>query len=220
MRTRGPIVTLLSVVVLAFALLAVNMFSGRTRAVDDAAHPADPTPAALAAPPPSAPTAFPDRVSYAGRTSGRKAGEATVEIAIRNGTATGYLCDGAKLESWLHGTVSGSSVTLRGKGSDELTAELRPAGADGGRSLAGSVTLAGSRWLFTAAPGGAPTAERRADQNGASAPAPGAPTLNTPSAAPNAGQAAPNVAKPVPAPRPVPPAAPDDAGATSGSGGY
>jgi hypothetical protein len=210
MRTRGPIVTLLSVVVLAFALLAVNMFgmfSGRTRAADDAARPADPTPAALAAPPPSAPTAFPDRVSYAGRTSGRKAGEATVEIAIRNGTATAYLCDGAKLESWLQGSVSGSSVALRGKGGDELTAELRPAGAGGGPSLAGSVTLAGGRWPFTAAPGKAPTAQRRADQNAASA-------------------TRPDVAKPAPAapppaaPPPAAPAAPDDAGPTSDSGGY
>jgi hypothetical protein len=206
MRTRGPIVTLLSVVVLAFALLAVNMFgvfSGRIRAAEGAARPADPTPAALAAPPPSTPTAFPDRASYAGRTSGRKAGEATVEIALRNGTATAYVCDGAKLESWLHGNVSGSSLTLRGKGSDELTAELRPAGAGGGPSLAGAVTLAGGRWPFTAAPGKAPTAERRADQNATSA-------------------TAPDAAKPAPAapPPPLPSAPADTAGSISGSGGY
>jgi serine/threonine-protein kinase len=101
---------------------------------------------------------FPRQASYAGRTSGRKAGEATVEIVIRNGAATAYLCDGKKLESWLNGDVSGSSMTLRGKGTNELTATLRSG------TVSGTVSVNGVQWQFNAEPGKAPTAEKRADK--------------------------------------------------------
>ena len=156
MRTRGPILTMLSMVALAFALLAVNMTSGVEEATDANLRAAGTTTAPPAAPPPVASPAFPELASYAGRTSGRKAGEATVEIAIRNGAVTAYLCDGKKLESWLQGSVKGSSMTLRGKGTDELTGTLR----DG--TVSGAVSVGGARWQFAADRGQAPAAEKRA----------------------------------------------------------
>jgi hypothetical protein len=166
MRTRGPILTLLAIVGLAFVLLAVNMTSSREEATDanvraagtTTAPPAAPPPVASVTAPPQAAPDFPQQASYAGRTSGRKAGEATVEIAIRNGAATAYLCDGKKLESWLQGDVSGSSMTLRGKGTNELTATLRSG------TVSGTVALNGAQWQFSAEPGKAPTAEKRADK--------------------------------------------------------
>ncbi|WP_445184550.1 hypothetical protein ACTXG6_40260 [Pseudonocardia sp. Cha107L01] len=171
MRTRGPILTLLAIVGLAFVLLAVNMNASREEATDANASaagttsvpPAVPPPVAPAAPPPAAPppavsSDFPRQASYAGRTSGRKAGEATVEIVIRNGAATAYLCDGKKLESWLNGDVSGSTMTLRGKGTNELTATLRSG------TVSGTVSVSGVQWQFNAEPGKAPTAEKRADK--------------------------------------------------------
>jgi hypothetical protein len=161
MRTRGPILTLLSMVALAFALLAVNMTSGVEEATDANLRAAGTTTAPPAAPPPVASPAFPELASYAGRTSGRKAGEATVEIAIRNGAVTAYLCDGKKLESWLQGSVTGSSMTLRGKGTDELTGNLR----DG--AVSGAVSVGSARWQFTADRGPAPDAEKRAAKTAA-----------------------------------------------------
>jgi len=178
MRTRGPILTLLSMVALAFALLAVNMTSGVEEATDANVRAAGTTTAPPAAPPPVASPAFPELASYAGRTSGRKAGEATVEIAIRNGAVTAYLCDGKKLESWLQGSVKGSAMTLRGKGTDELTGTLR----DG--TVSGAVSVGAARWQFTAARGQAPTAEKRAAKAAAAternAIKPTAPPLNAP----------------------------------------
>jgi len=183
MRTRGPILTLLAVVGLAFVLLVVNMTTGREEATDANIRAAGTTTAPPAAPPapvppvaapPQAAPDIPQQASYAGRTSGRKAGEATVEIAIRNGAATAYLCDGKKLESWLKGNVTGSTMTLRGKGTDELTGTLQSG------ALTGTVALGGLQWQFSAEPGKAPTAEKRADKAAAvatrPAPADSAPT--------------------------------------------
>jgi hypothetical protein len=166
MRTRGPILTLLAIVGLAFVLLAVNMNASGEEATDANARAAGTTTAPPAAPPPVAPadsppavsSGFPRQASYAGRTAGRKPGEATVEIAIRNGAVTAYLCDGKKLESWLNGDVSGSSMTLRGKGTNELTATLRSG------TVSGTVSVNGVQWQFNAEPGKAPTAEKRADK--------------------------------------------------------
>ncbi|HEV7788162.1 MAG TPA: hypothetical protein VGP05_04050 [Pseudonocardia sp.] len=192
MRTRGPILTLLAIVGLAFVLLAVNMNASREEATDANARAAGTTTAPAAAPPPAdsppavSPPAvssdFPRQASYAGRTSGRKAGEATVEIAIRNGAVTAYLCDGKKLESWLNGDVSGSSMTLRGKGTNELTATLRSG------TVSGTVSVNGVQWQFNAEPGKAPTAEKRADK-AASATAPN-PARSNP-AQPNPAQSGP-----------------------------
>jgi hypothetical protein len=192
MTTRGPILTLLAVVGLAFVLLAVNMTASREEATDANVRAAGTTSVPPAAPPPVAPAAsppvvssdFPRLASYAGRTSGRKAGEATVEIVIRNGAATAYLCDGKKLESWLEGDVSGSSMTLRGKGTNELTATLRSG------TVSGTVSVNGVQWRFNAEPGRAATAEKRADK-AASAAAPN-PTRPSP--------ARPSPARPKPAP--------------------
>jgi hypothetical protein len=186
MRTRGPILTLLAIVGLAFVLLAVDMTAGREEATDANVRAAGTTTAPPAAPPAPVPTEaappqaapdIPQQASYAGRTSGRKAGEASVEIAVRNGAVTAYLCDGKKFESWLKGNVTGSTMTLRGKGTDELTGTLRSG------TLSGAVTVSGLRWQFTAVPGKAPTAEKRAAKAAAAAaPAPSypAPTDSAP----------------------------------------
>jgi hypothetical protein len=214
MRTRGPIVTLLAVVVLAFALLAANMFGGGergasadARSAKSTARSAASTPAALTAAPPSAPAAFPTQASFAGRTTGHRPGEATVEIAVQDGTAVGYVCDGRKLESWLQGSVSGSSLTLRGKGGSELTAELRPAASSGGLSLTGAVRLASGKWSFTANLGQALNAEKR---------------LATVAGQPPAAQRP--VPNPLPNPAaPAPPVGSDNSAsisAASSSGGY
>jgi len=223
MRTRGPTLTLLAVATLAFVLLAVNMTSGPGATTDASVRAGGLLGAAtapLAAPPPVPNAAFPVDISYAGRTSGRKAGEATVEIAIRNGTATAYLCDGKKLESWLEGPATGSSMTLRGKGTDELTAELEPgtqpgpvagpvAGAVVG-AVVGAVTVGGARWRFTAEPGKAPTAAKRAAKTAAAAAAPATPPAT-----------APEPAIPQPAtPQPAAPEPDDARTAASPSGGY
>jgi hypothetical protein len=157
MRTRGPIITLLSVVCLAIVMLALNMTVGRDQASEAAAaarSAAPPPPPGSDRPPTPVAGAFPTHGTYSGRTSGRKAGEATVAISIRDGQATAYLCDNKKLDSWLEGPVNGASLALHGSGSTELTAQL----TDG--KVTGRASVDGASWPFSAEPGEGTTPAR------------------------------------------------------------
>lgn len=87
------------------------------------------------------PTGFPAKATYAGRTADRRA---TIAIAVLNGRAAGYFCDGRSIEAWLTGTASGGVVTLRSKAGDTVRAQL----TDG--SLAGTIQVAGRTLSFDA----------------------------------------------------------------------
>lgn len=152
MKTQGPILTLLAVVVLALILLAVNLTSNSE---DDTAAPnnqnaSSAPPAAPATPtlagPPAATSLFPSQATYTGKTIGRKVGEASVAIAVHEGKASAYLCDGKKLESWLDGRAEGSTLALNGK-SGQLTGTL-----ENGK-ITGNVTVDGLTWQYSVIPG-------------------------------------------------------------------
>jgi hypothetical protein len=167
MKAKGPLLTLLAVVVLAVILLAVNLTSktdgAATSPAAGSSTAAPPVPApAQAAPPAEAGTPIPAQARYTGKTSGRKAGEASVAVAVKDGRATAYLCDGKKLESWLKGDVAGSSVTLTGK-NGSLTGRY----ANG--QLTGNVTVDGLSWAFSATPSKSPAGVYRARQGSADA---------------------------------------------------
>jgi hypothetical protein len=170
MRTKGPLLTLLAVVVLALILLAVNLTTKSDDATSPAAGgstgaPAAPPPAQAAppaAPPADAGTPIPAQAKYTGKTSGRKAGEASVAVAVKDGKASAYLCDGKKLESWLKGDVQGSSVTLTGK-NGSLTGKYENG------QLTGNVTVDGLSWAFSATPSKSPAGVYRARQGSADA---------------------------------------------------
>ena len=59
----------------------------------------------------------------------------TIAIAVKDGKAIAYVCDGKKIEAWLDGTLQGDTLALTGKGgasvkvattrSDEPTPEQR-----------------------------------------------------------------------------------------------
>jgi hypothetical protein len=171
MKAKGPLLTLLAVVVLALILLAVNLTTktdgAATSPVADNSTAAPPATAqaapAPAAPPADAGTPIPAQAKYTGKTSGRKAGEASVAVAVKDGKASAYLCDGKTLESWLKGQVQGSSLTLTGKNGSQLTGTYQ----DG--RLTGSVTVEGLSWTFAATPGKSPAGVYRARKGGADA---------------------------------------------------
>jgi hypothetical protein len=150
MSTRGPLITLGSVVVLAVALLWVNALAGPTTPPSSSSlgapastGPSSPSPAPPAEAAPS-PTAEPAAVQtvYAGRTGG---GEATVAVAVNGDRAAGYLCDGSSVESWLQGSVTGDQVVLTGRDTAALI------GTVSGATLSGTVvTSTGQAWLFSA----------------------------------------------------------------------
>jgi hypothetical protein len=64
---------------------------------------------------------FPNKIVYAGRTEN---GSAAIAVAVLDGEAAAYLCDGNSVESWLRGTASEGEINLRSKDGDSLEARL------------------------------------------------------------------------------------------------
>ena len=69
----------------------------------------------------------------------------TVAIAVKDGKAAGYICDGKKLEAWLEGSVTGNDVSLKSAdGKSTITGTV-----DDKESL-GDVTVGGKQWPYAA----------------------------------------------------------------------
>jgi serine/threonine-protein kinase len=152
MKVKGPIITLAAGVVVATVLMVLNLsVTPSPPATDNAAAdagagqvaPTTPaaTPTATAAAP-AVTTAPPTgkQVTYAG---GIGAGNATLAIAIKDGTAVAYLCDGKSTEAWLQGTASGGTLDLTGASEAKLT------GTYGNGKASGTVSAGGRSWAFS-----------------------------------------------------------------------
>jgi hypothetical protein len=180
MRSRGPIVTLLVVVVLAAVLLAINLSkrsSGDTAAqatapatsTAPAAPPAAAAPPGTAAPGAAAPGAAPEAGAAPGagappapgaaaepfpaqaKYTGHTDGiKAAIAVTVRGDKVSAYLCDGKSIEGWYQGTASGGSLRAKGRGTNALTGSLS------GGTLSGTVSAGGKSWSYTAAPSAAP----------------------------------------------------------------
>jgi hypothetical protein len=122
---RSPLVVLLaglSVGILVMVLL-MNLQAGASPPIGAGASstPVSPTSPDLpgASSPGSAVPSIPKtkladttRATYAGHT---RTGDASIAIAVRDGTAIAYACDGHRLESWLVGTVTAGKIAMTGK---------------------------------------------------------------------------------------------------------
>lgn len=151
MRGRGPYATLLTGVVLAAVVggLDVRANSGEQPVVrsstpsasNGVAQPtgsATPTESAAESESASSEDVL-ARANYAGRTKGRTA---TVAIAVRDGRAIAYVCDGARAEAWLLGKATNGRLTLSSEAGARLTGRL-----DDGKA-SGRVVLGGQEWTF------------------------------------------------------------------------
>lgn len=164
MKRYAPLLTLLAVAVLGGVLFVLNV----------ANDPANRPPAAPAAAPSAAPTTVdlaqaagpttttidlsklapaadtPPEKAYAGRSAGN---EVTVAIAVKDGRAIAYVCDGKKIEAWLEGTVSGKDVTL-----ESADGKVKVAGQINDSASLGGVVVGGKSLPYSAqavvAPGG------------------------------------------------------------------
>lgn len=140
MTRYGPLFTLGAVAVLGGALLAADLIADPAQA--------PPAPAAAAAPAPARepaavlpePPAVVESV-WAGRSSGD---EVTVAIAVKDGRAVAYVCDGDEIEAWLEGTLTGSVLALQGADGALLTGTVDETAA------LGSVAVGGGRWPYAA----------------------------------------------------------------------
>lgn len=162
MTSRGPLLTLLAVVVLGGVFFAVDANAARS-ASDDAAAPAaaatTPPAAATTAAPTTAPAPVVQQAVYAGRSPAR---EITVAIAVKDGRAVAYVCDGKAVEAWLDGTLAGDRLSLTGRDGAALTGTATP------DTVTGEVTAGGRKWSFSARVAGKPAGlyEGRADVRG------------------------------------------------------
>jgi hypothetical protein len=150
MKKYGPLATLVSVALLGAVLLVANMTS--TPAASPAAVPAASAASAAAAPSAVAPAPTGDapkaaaaapvvaEKAYTGRSAGN---EVTVAIAVKDGKAVAYACDGKKIEAWMEGTLAGDRLTLQGK-TGSLTATTSE------KATLGSITVDGKEWPFSA----------------------------------------------------------------------
>jgi len=152
MKKYAPLATLVAVVLLGGGLLVANMLSNPANQATTAAAPAAAPPSvpaaaapsewAAAATPEPAPPAAPAvaEKAFTGRSSGN---EVTVAIAVKDGKAVAYACDGKKIEAWLEGTLAGDTLSLTGKTSS-ITATMDE------KATFGMVTVDGKEWPFSA----------------------------------------------------------------------
>jgi hypothetical protein len=149
MRTRGPLITMAAVGVLAAIVLVVSMVRASAPAVVGSAAPAPPPLAIANTPEPAPPTSAPPtrEAVFIGHSSGN---EVTVAVAVAGAEASAYICDGERIESWLEGTVLGEQVSLQGRNGAELTATLTD------NAALGTITVAEQQLPFSAAVAGPP----------------------------------------------------------------
>jgi hypothetical protein len=143
MKRYAPLLTLAVVAVLAGTLLAVNIAT--TPTAGEAAAVATTAPAAAAEPTPTpepaaAPPAVAEKV-YAGRSSGN---EVTVAVAVKDGKAVAYVCDGKKIEAWLQGALAGANLSLTGANGAKITGTVDDKGSFG------TVAVGGKEWPYSA----------------------------------------------------------------------
>jgi hypothetical protein len=161
MKHRSPLITLGVVVVWFVVMLVVNLVvhpsagsaaPGPNSTLPPSSPPSQPpTASPTAAPPPSqTPTAtqpprqredsYPDKIVYAGRT---KDGSLALAIAVLNGKAAAYLCDGRQVEAWLRGATDEDELNLTSRSGAKIEAKLV------GKQLKGSIELASKRFTFS-----------------------------------------------------------------------
>jgi hypothetical protein len=160
----APLITLGTVAVLGGALLLINTTVLGPPAVTAGAAVAAPPVAAAGAVPGSAPesaAAAPDaapdaaqpvppaaaapavvEAAYTGRSAGN---EVTVALAVKDGRAVAYVCDGKKVEAWYEGTLTGADLQLdAADGKQGITATVTEA------ATLGTVTVGGKDLPFAA----------------------------------------------------------------------
>lgn len=76
---------------------------------------------------------------WAGRVKG---GGATVAIAVHQGVAIAYVCDGGLIEAWLKGTAADGEIAMKGADGAALVGDF------GGGRVQGTVNTDSRTWTF------------------------------------------------------------------------
>jgi hypothetical protein len=65
-------------------------------------------------------------------------------VAVKDGKAVAYICDGKNVEAWLQGTLTGANLTLIAPNGSTITGTVDDKGSSG------TVAVAGKSWPYTA----------------------------------------------------------------------
>ncbi|MEU5689734.1 hypothetical protein DEJ48_30880 [Streptomyces venezuelae] len=156
MKRSGPLLTLLTGLLLALFMLSLNATTetGASSYGEDAPAPdasassptgspsAGPSAEPTRTPAAKAPAKVPAKAEYAGRTDDDTS---AVSISVRDGKAIAYYCDGRDTESWLKGNVEeDGSMRLTGKHGAKLDGQLT------GKKVRGTVDVDKETRKFTA----------------------------------------------------------------------
>jgi hypothetical protein len=164
MKLKGPLVTLAAGVALAAVLFGLNVRATSTGPTAGEAAGAAPATAATGGAPAGTPTPAASSASaaqaiqatYAGSVAG---GGASIAVAVRDGRAIAYLCDGRRTEAWLQGSATAGQMSLTSAKGATLRGTY-----DAGHAT-GTVSVAGRQWTFSVAPVHAPSGLYRATAN-------------------------------------------------------
>lgn len=152
MKLKGPIITLMAGLVVAGSLFGMSFAAANQESGSIATSPAgnaEAVSSSAAAPAPS-PSAAPQApvdpapagpVTYAGKVSNKTA---TLAIAVRDGKAVAYLCNGRNLEAWLQGTAENGQLNLTAVTAGEATLT----GTYDANGAAGTATVNGKPYEF------------------------------------------------------------------------
>ncbi|MBB3036748.1 hypothetical protein [Hoyosella altamirensis] len=155
MKSRGPILTLVAVLALGLGILIVNMtlFSrsessdppaaAETETAEPTAETVETTPAEASPEPEEDAPGFPAEGMYVIEMPSEQ-GPLVLGIAVEDDAAIAYACDGADVEIWLRGEVTGDSLELTGRDNSSVTGSYFNGAVDG------VFALADQEWDFIA----------------------------------------------------------------------
>lgn len=161
MKLAGPLATLVVGGAVATVLLVTSQAGDKSatntaaaanaasvaptaQAAEPATAPAAPASADASAAPSAEPAANPTpaRASYVGKVAGL---DTPIAIAIRDGKAVAYICDGVRVEAWLWGTAADGTLKLASK-----DGRARLVGVTGNGRSQGTFWLGKRKWAYTA----------------------------------------------------------------------
>ncbi|MEU4242408.1 hypothetical protein [Actinoplanes sp. NPDC026619] len=138
-KRRGIVEPVLAVAVVA-ALLALAGLAAHLHGTDD--DQARPAPSVTAVPsaspaPSTTPVAQTLRATMAAHLPD---GAGTLYLAMRDGKALAYFCDGKKVEAWYRGTAADGRIALTGRNGNTMTGEFTGLASSGSVSVKGRTT--------------------------------------------------------------------------------
>ncbi|AQA05409.1 hypothetical protein BVC93_26875 [Mycobacterium sp. MS1601] len=142
MRIQKPLLSISAVAIVGTGLWLVNVAADPGSGPALVSPPPSPAAATLTTVAPRPLEQFPTAAQYSGQVA-TKGAPIAVDITVADGTARAYVCDGAAIETWMSGTVTGDTVSLA-SADGSIEAKLT------NRTIVGTLTVGERSWALSA----------------------------------------------------------------------